>query len=126
MKTKNCSWCNQEIQIGWGQKRNTSRFCNDECRMKYHNELKREKHQSALVLAEIRRMQNNALRSGDLGDFAQRHLNVIQQEFVLKENYFPCCKACGQSAFIWPEHGEKCPFCGQTDWVFKIKTGEQS
>lgn len=117
-----CEWCGKDFRMGWGAKRYGARFCNDECRNKYNNELKRQRKQKPLLEAEILRARDNLTRGGNL---QQEALDTIRAVMSLAHHQILIkCANCGQKRFEIPLKNEECTFCHKKEWKFEPKYPE--
>lgn len=117
---ENCHWCNKWIRRGSGEHNYQlgNRFCDDNCRNKYHNAKKKVKQQEKVVLGLIEFFQEMRQKNGELSEFADNALRQIAANSAGTVRKI-VCKECGQGRFTVPSAGDKCSFCKSENWEMK-------
>jgi len=115
-----CHWCNKYIERGSGFKNYQlgSRFCNDDCRNKYHNAKKKVKQQEKVVFELVEFFKDMRKRDGELAEMADHALRMIAANSAYSVTKI-LCKECGQGRFTVPSAGDKCSFCKAENWNIK-------
>jgi hypothetical protein len=115
-----CHWCGKYIHRGSGFKNYQlgSRFCDDDCRNKYHNARKKVKQQENTVFMLIEFFQEMRTKEGELAEAADHALRLIAANAAGSVRKI-VCKECGQGRFTIPSAGDKCSFCKAENWNIK-------
>lgn len=115
-----CQWCDKELWAVNGER--PKAFCNDECRYNYHNAKKKIKAQKERIFEFINFLQESMGRNGDLAMEAGLINDAIYELSRRKSGVKVSCAQCGQRRFSKPNAGDKCPFCGDSNWLFGDKS----
>jgi hypothetical protein len=121
----NCQWCNQALGYGWQGKRWGSKFCNDECRTKYHNARKKTQKQAQNIIIALGEIEELITKGGELGELALHTIRRVRIAAEVSSTYQCYCKSCGQNRLFFPMPYDKCDFCGKENWGFKDKEPEK-
>lgn len=113
---ENCQECGRELWAVNGER--PKAFCNDECRYAYHNAKKKLKVQKDRMLNFIEYVQAQMKKGGDLGAEAGLINDAIYELSRKKSGVKIRCRQCGQRRFSKPHPGDKCSFCGDSNWAF--------
>ena len=114
-----CHWCNAEIKRN--EKGRSPRFCSSSCRDLYHNEIKRSERAYKLIKDEISLIEHHGQKQGDLGVLSRIRLDELTASFSANSKRKAVCKNCGQSLMFWPSTGQKCNFCGESEWRYTVE-----
>lgn len=93
-----------------------SRFCSDDCRYQYHNKKKKLKRGKDAALEYITFLHEAMKAGGELKDDAGMINDMLYSLLGQKTGVKIYCKQCGQRRFSKPTSGEKCSFCGDSNW----------
>lgn len=118
-----CLWCEKELINGWKPMRSGASFCSDACRTKYHNAKKRIVRASQTITLAIHEVEKLLIKQGELGDLALSTLRSVQVSAKVSSVYQCYCKSCGQTRLFFPMVHEKCDFCKNVAWGFKLSEG---
>lgn len=122
-----CDWCAKHLERGWGRMTyHDSRFCSDECRTKYHNAKKKLKAQEKKMLEFVEFAQAMMLKGGELAAQAGIINDAIHSQASKRTGVKVHCKQCGQQIMWKPRIGERCSFCGDSNWQYEKKESVQS
>jgi hypothetical protein len=114
-----CHQCGKLLERGWNQMTyHDSRFCCDACRTKYHNARKKLKAQKEKMLEFIGFLHESMKKGGELAVDAGLVNDMIYELSRQKSGVKILCKQCGQQRMTKPRPGDKCSFCGDSDWQF--------
>jgi len=120
-----CLWCEKELKDGWKPMRSGALFCCDDHRTKYHNAKKRIVRHAQNITLAIADIEKMLIKQGDLGDLALSTLRSVQVSAKVSSVYQCYCKSCGQTRIFFPMVNEKCDFCKNVSWGFRLE-GVQS
>jgi len=95
-----------------------SRFCSDDCRTKYHNAKKKIKAQNDKLIEAVQFIQAMMLKGGELAGEAGVLNDAIHEITGKRTGVKVYCKQCGQQIMWKPRIGERCSFCGDSNWAF--------
>lgn len=115
---RHCDNCGEEIHR-FTAKGRIGRFCTKKCRDQYHNALKKIPRSLDVVTHEISFMLDSMLTSGELANEAFEAMRKITAMSLDNRFQFTCLN-CGQKRLEPPQKGEKCAFCGDSNWQVKI------
>lgn len=114
-----CHNCGKFLERGWGAMTyHESRFCSDDCRTKYHNAKKKMNAQKDKMFEFIGFLQEAMSKNGELALEAGMVNDMIYELSRRKTGVKVHCRQCGQRVMWKPKVGEKCHFCGDSDWQF--------
>jgi hypothetical protein len=114
---ENCHECGKYLHRGWGHMTyHDSRFCSVECRTKYHNARKKLKAQKDKIAEFIGFLHEQMKKGGDLALEAGMVNDMLYDLTRQKSGVKIVCRQCGQRVMWKPKLGEKCQFCGDSDW----------
>jgi hypothetical protein len=119
MDNQLCHWCGVEVEPKQDSRRK-KRFCSDNCRYAYNNELKRSELAWRELKSELARIHQNGQKEGDLGVLSRIRIDELTGLMSAYSTRKAICKNCGQSLMFWPSTGQKCNFCGESDWRYKV------
>ena len=142
---KICQHCGSYIK---GARTSRRKFCDDACRVAWHRAQKvsPKEQLERLVLSmrdSIERLEKQAKKAEELSHdmskplpdrlgliamFREKQSIANELKLLLEMSEIktsigemvkrPYCKACGQKVFVTPKRGDKCAFCGQSDWSY--------
>ena len=114
-----CHNCNKFLERGWGaMSYHDSRFCSDACRYAYHNDRKKLKRQKETALQYISFLHESMKKGGELAEEAALINDMLYALLGQKTGVKIYCRQCGQQRFSKPLPGEKCSFCGDSNWQY--------
>lgn len=114
-----CYWCNAPIERN--EKGRAPRFCSSSCRDSYNNEIKRSERAYKLIKEEISLIEQHGQKQGDLGVLSRIRFDELTASFSANSKRKAVCKKCGQTIMFWPSTGQKCNFCGESEWRYAVE-----